>query len=89
MSLDYGYASPSDPALLPLLEKIIGIIHRSGKRCGIHLADLGLAPQMRDLGVTYFTVAPLAMIGPFLQSKSKEIKEMFSGLPGNSQGRHQ
>ena len=89
MSLDYGYTSPSDPAMLPLLKEIIGIIHRSGKCCGIHLADLRLAPQMRDLGATYFTVAPLAMIGPFLQSKSKEFEEMFSGLPGKSQDRPQ
>jgi hypothetical protein len=34
-------------------------------------------------------VPALAMIGPFLQSKSKEFEEMFSGLLGKSQGRLQ
>lgn len=30
-----------------------------------------------------------AATGPFLQSKSNEFEEMFSGLPGKSQGRLQ
>jgi 4-hydroxy-2-oxoheptanedioate aldolase len=49
MSLDYGYAGPSDPAMLPLLKETIGTIRRAGKRCGIHLVDLKLAPQMQQL----------------------------------------
>jgi len=86
MSLDYGYASPSDPAMLPLLKQTIGTIRRSGKQCGIHLADLKLAPQMKELGVTYFTVASLALIGQFLQNKFKEFEEMFSESTGHVLG---
>jgi 4-hydroxy-2-oxoheptanedioate aldolase len=82
MSLDYGYASPSDPAMVPLLKETIGTIRRSGKLCGIHLADLKLAPQMKELGVTYFTVASLALIGQFLQNKIKEFDKLFSGSTG-------
>jgi len=78
LSLDYGYASPSDPAMIPLLKEIIGIVRRSGKLCGLHLADLKLAPQMQELGVTYFTIASLALIGQFLQSKFKEFEQIFS-----------
>ena len=81
MSLDYGYASPSDPAMLPLLKKTIGTIRRSGKLCGIHLADVKFAPQMRDLGVTYFTVASLALIGQFLQNTIKEFDKLFAASP--------
>ena len=79
LSLDYGYASPSDPAMLPLLKETIGTIRRGGKRCGIHLADLKLAPQMKELGVTCFTVASLALIGQYLQSRFMEFENMFSG----------
>lgn len=78
LSLDYGYASPSDPAMLPLLKEITGTVRRSGKICGLHLADLKLAPQMHELGVTYFTVASLALIGQFLQGKFGEFEKMFS-----------
>lgn len=77
LSLDYGYASPSDPAMLPLLTRVIATIRRSGKQCGIHLADMKLAAQFRQLGVSYFTVAPLAMIGPFLGAKVREFDGLF------------
>ena len=87
MSLDYGYASPSDPVMLPLLKETIGTIRRSGKQCGIHLADLKHAPQMKELGETYFTIASLAVIGQFLQNKFKEFEEMFSASTGNVLGR--
>ena len=87
MSLDYGYASPSDPAMLPLLKQTISTIRRSGKQCGIHLADLKQAPQFMDLGVTYFTVASLAMIGQFLENKYKEFAAFFSGSSGTVLGR--
>jgi 4-hydroxy-2-oxoheptanedioate aldolase len=86
LSLDYGYASPSDPAMLPLLKETVGTIIRSGKRCGIHLADLKLAPQMKELGVSYFTVASLALIGQFLQNKFKEFEDMFSDSRKNVSG---
>ncbi|NJD35225.1 MAG: 4-hydroxy-2-oxovalerate aldolase [Betaproteobacteria bacterium] len=86
LSLDYGYASPSDPAMLPLLKETIGTVVRSGKRCGIHLADLKLAPPMKELGVSYFTVASLAVIGQFLQNKCKEFEDMFSGFGRNASG---
>ncbi len=78
LSLDYGFTSPSDPAMLPLLTQVITTIRRRGKQCGIHLADLKLAAQFRHLGVDYFTVAPLAMIGPFLGGKVKEFDALFS-----------
>jgi 4-hydroxy-2-oxoheptanedioate aldolase len=87
MSLDYGYASPSDPAMLPLLKQTIGTIRRAGKQCDIHLADVKHAPQFMELGVTYFTIASLAMIGQFLESKSKEFRELVPGSTGNVSGR--
>ncbi len=78
LSLDYGYASPSDPAMLALLRQIIATIRRAGKYCGVHLADLKLARPVQELGATYLTVAPLAMIGPFLQGKVAEFEAMFA-----------
>lgn len=67
LSLDYGFASPADPAMLPLLGEAIGRIREAGKVSGVHLADPGALPQMRDLGVAYFTVVSLALMRRGLQ----------------------
>jgi 4-hydroxy-2-oxoheptanedioate aldolase len=87
LSLDYGYASPSDPAMLPLLRETIGIVRRSGKQCGIHLVDVKLAFQFHELGVTYFTVASLALMGESLANKFKEFEGMFAGVDEKTAGR--
>ena len=41
---------------------------------------------MRYLGVTYFTVASLAIIGQSLENKFKEFGEMFSRSTANVLG---
>jgi len=86
LSLDYGYASPSDPAMMPLLRQIIATVRRAGKHCGVHLADLKLARSMQELGASYLTAAPLAMIGPFLQGKVAEFESMFAAGSGRRVG---
>ncbi len=73
MSLDYGYQSAADPAMLPLLKETIGTIRQGGKPCGIHVADWDLVPQMREMGVTYFTIAALAVMGQSLQRLVKDF----------------
>jgi len=86
LSLDFGYASPSDPAMMPLLRQVIATIRNAGKHCGVHLADLKLARPMQELGVSYLTAAPLAMIGPFLQGKVAEFEAMFAAGGGKRVG---
>ncbi len=75
MSLDYGYESPSDPAMLPLLESTIQTIRQAGKMCGVHISDWAFLPRLRKLGVSYFTIASLAVMGQSLQRLVKDFNE--------------
>ncbi len=80
LSLDYGYELPNDPAMLPLLEKIISAIVAAGKIPGVHISDWSKIDYLRRLGVTYLTTsAPLIMRDAFINqvkdfaSRAKEV----------------
>jgi len=75
LSLDYGYSSPADPAMLPLLHQTIRNIRGAGKACGLHIADLKSIPQMKELGVRCFTVSALAIIGQSLRKLVHDFGE--------------
>ncbi len=67
LSMDYGYASPDDPALTPILEKTISAIIASGKIAGIHISAWAKVDYLRQLGIKYFTVsAPLVIRDAFV-----------------------
>ena len=78
LSLDYGHESPSDPALLPLLKDAMGTIRRSGKVCGLHVADWNQLPEMKGLGAGYFTVAGLTVMGRALRRVVEEFDEVVA-----------
>jgi len=66
LSLDYGYESPNDPAMLPLVEKLISAIVSAGKVAGIHISDWSKIDYLQKLGAKYFTVsAPLVIKDAF------------------------
>jgi 4-hydroxy-2-oxoheptanedioate aldolase len=62
LSMAYGYDSPNDPAMMPLLEKLISSIHSAGKIPGLHLSDWSKIETLQRLGVRYFTVSALSVI---------------------------
>ncbi|MFC2016552.1 HpcH/HpaI aldolase/citrate lyase family protein [Chloroflexota bacterium] len=66
LSMDYGYESPGDSAMMPLLEKVISAIVSIGKIAGIHVSDWSKIDHLQQLGVKYFTVsAPLVIKDAF------------------------
>lgn len=67
LSLDYGYESPADPDMLPLVQEMIRTIRESGKMCGVHATGWEFLPMMKELGVHYFTISALAVMGLSLQ----------------------
>jgi 2-keto-3-deoxy-L-rhamnonate aldolase RhmA len=62
LSMAYGYDSPNDPAMMPLLEKLISTIHSAGKIPGLHLSDWSKIEVLHRIGVRYFTVSAPAVI---------------------------
>lgn len=62
LSMAYGYDSPNDPAMMPLLEKLITSIHTAGKIPGLHLSDWSKIEYLQRLGVRYFTVSALTAL---------------------------
>jgi 4-hydroxy-2-oxoheptanedioate aldolase len=75
LSLDHGYSSPADPAMLPLPHQTIRIIQGAGKACGVHITDLKSIPQMKERGVRFFTVSALAIIGQSLRGLVRDSGE--------------
>ncbi len=66
LSMDYGYESPADPAMMPLLEKVISAIVSTDKIAGIHISDWSKIDHLHQKGVKYFTIsAPLAIKDAF------------------------
>ena len=73
LSLSYGYDSPNDPAMMPLLEKLISTIHSAGKIPGLHLSDWSKIETLHRMGVRYFTVSTPAVIRDAFVSQVKDF----------------
>jgi 2-keto-3-deoxy-L-rhamnonate aldolase RhmA len=73
LSMAYGYDSPNDPAMTPLLEKLVSAIHSSGKIPGLHLSDWSKIEYLQRLGVRYFTVSALAVMKDAFASQVKDF----------------
>ncbi len=73
LSMAYGYDSPNDPAMMPLLEKLISAIHSSGKIPGLHLSDWSKIECLQRLGVRYFTISAAAVIKEAFTSQVKDF----------------
>ena len=74
LSLEYGYASPTAPQVEPLLQEITSRVAAAGKVCGVHIVDWhAIGPHVR-LGVRYFTVSALAVMGAALGDVLRDFK---------------
>lgn len=62
LSMSYGYSTPNDPALFPIIEKLVSSILAAGKIPGIHVSDWTKIDDLRQLGIRYFTVSAPAVI---------------------------
>lgn len=67
LSLEYGYQSPSAPEMMPLLKTITQQVTAAGKICGVHIVDWKAITPMLQLGVRYFTISALAVMGGALK----------------------
>jgi 4-hydroxy-2-oxoheptanedioate aldolase len=72
LSMAYNYDSPNDPAMMPLLEKLISEIRSAGKIPGLHLSDWAKIEPLQRLGVRYFTVSALAVVKDAFASQVKD-----------------
>jgi 4-hydroxy-2-oxoheptanedioate aldolase len=73
LSMAYNYDSPNDPAMMPLLEKLISNIHSAGKIPGLHLSDWSKIETLQRLGVRYFTVSAPAVIKDAFAGQVKDF----------------
>ena len=73
LSMAYGYDSANDPAMTPLLEKLISGIHSAGKIPGVHLSDWSKIEYLQRIGVRYFTVSAPAVIKDAFASQAKDF----------------
>ncbi|OGP63334.1 MAG: hypothetical protein A2170_11105 [Deltaproteobacteria bacterium RBG_13_53_10] len=73
LSMAYQYDSPNDPAMMPLLEKLISAINSAGKIPGLHLSDWSKIECLQRLGVRYFTVSAPAVIKDAFTSQVKDF----------------
>lgn len=74
LSLEFGHESPSTPAMDPLLADITSRVARAGKVCGVHIVDWRSIEKHMRLGVRYFTVSALAVMGASLKELTGEFK---------------
>ena len=74
LSMSYGYDSPNDPAMMPLVENVISAITKAGKIPGMHLSDWSKIEYLQQLGVRFFTVSAAMVI------KDAFIKQVESFL---------
>lgn len=84
LSLEYGYQSTTSPEMMSLLKKIIGQIDEAGKVCGVHIVDWKDITPMMQLGVRYFTVSALAVMGNFLGELRESFREKAGALPNEN-----
>jgi 4-hydroxy-2-oxoheptanedioate aldolase len=73
LSMAYGYDSPNDPAMTPLLEKLISAIHSAGKIPGVHLSDWSKIEYLKRIGVRYFTVSAPAVMKEAFASQVEDF----------------
>jgi len=73
LSMSYGYDSPNDPAMLPLVEKLVSAINSAGKISGLYLSDWSKIEYLQNLGVRYFTVAAVPLIKDAFTSQVKDF----------------
>jgi len=73
LSMSYGYDSPNDPAMLPLLEKLVSAISSADKIPGLYLSDWSKIEYLQKLGVRYFTVAATVLIKDAFTSQVKDF----------------
>jgi 2-keto-3-deoxy-L-rhamnonate aldolase RhmA len=73
LSMAYKYDSPNDPAMMPLLEKLISDIRSAGKIPGLHLSDGSKIETLQQLGVRYFTVSALAVMKDAFAGQVKDF----------------
>ncbi len=75
LSIDYGYDSPNDAGMVPLVEGLVSAIAVAGKVPGVHISDWTRIERLRDLGVRYFTTsAPLVIRDAF----ARQVKDFCS-----------
>jgi len=73
LSMDYGYDSPNDPAMRPLIEKLVSSIVSAGKIAGLHVSDWSSLDYLQKLGVRYFTVAAAVSIKDAFAEQVKDF----------------
>lgn len=67
LSLEYGYPSPSAPEMMQRLKAIPNQVTAVGKVYGVHMVTWKATAPMLALGVRYFTVSALAVMGSALR----------------------
>lgn len=72
LSMSYGYDSPNDPAMSPLIKHLITAIEVAGKRPGMYLSDWSKIEHFLGLGVRFFTVSAGVVIK---EAFSRQVKE--------------
>lgn len=77
LSLEFGYQSPTAPEMEPLLEKITGQVAEAGKVCGVHIVDWQSIGKHASLGVRYFTVSALAVMGSALNDLTNGFRKQI------------
>ena len=82
LSISYGYDSPNDPAMLPLLEKLVSAINSAGKISGLYLSDWSKIEYLQKLCVRYFTVAAAPRIK---DAFTGQVKDFAARLKSSSQ----
>ena len=75
LSMSYGYDSPNDPAMLPLVEKLVSAVNSAGKISGLYLSDWSKIEYLQKLGVRYFTVAAAPLIKDDFTSQVKDFAD--------------
>jgi len=74
LSLELGYETPGTPEMDPILAGITSRVAKAGKVCGVHLVDWHTIEKHMRLGVRYFTVSALAVMGASLRELTGEFK---------------
>ena len=74
LSLEFGYETPGTPEMDPLLADITSRVAQAGKVCGVHIVDWHAIEKHIRLGVRYFTVSAMAVMGASLRDLTGEFK---------------
>ncbi len=80
LSLEFGYASPAAPEMEPLLRRITGRVAEAGKVCGVHIVDWQAIESHVRLGVRYFTVSALTVMGSALRDMAEGFRRKAESI---------